>query len=68
MPPLVEPSALTAARSIAGSMVVFTVSPGVGAVWASTRLPALSVPPGVPASLRWNTRSSPDSPTLVSGG
>ena len=62
------PIAATDARSSEGTIVVLTGLALIGAALASTRWPASSRPPGVPASCDSNTRSSPSVPTFVFGG
>ena len=60
--------AVIAARSIVGLIVVVTDLAGTGLVLASTRCPASSLPPGVPASCSSKIRSRPSSPTLALAG
>ena len=68
IPAYCPPSAATAARSIAGAIVVLTGWAGTGATEASVRCPASSCPPGLPARRFWKTRSSPSSPTWALAG
>ena len=44
---------------VSTEIVVVTEVPAFGWEWASVRVPASSVPPGVPATRAWKIRSSP---------
>ena len=68
IPPKRPASASTAARWTSGSIVVRTALPLRGGTEASTRLPARSSPPGVPASSVSNSRSRPVTPTGAPSG
>ena len=67
-PPSRLPSAAVAARCTGIEIVVRTAWPCCALVWASTVVPASSVPPGRPISRRSKIRSRPLAPTVVVAG